>query len=149
MPEPVTGFRNRRFWLADEPTDLIGEQTEAQGGALLWSYVADELYDYLPLSRAGLRGGTITIGSRFPGRIVQGPLFRARATIAAGLELHGSWTSEGSASPGVRAQYQRGHFSLVAFSEPKFFASTLAGGGQHGYFHRRRTGIGIRFDNER
>jgi hypothetical protein len=146
MPEPVTGFRNRRFWLADEPSDLIGEQAEAQGGALLWSYIADELYDYLPLSRAGLRGGTVIIGSRFPGRIVQGPLFRARATIAAGLELHGSWASEGSALPGVRAQFQRGHFSLVAFSEPKFFAATSASGGQPGYFHRRRTGIGIRFD---
>ena len=149
MPEPVTGFRNRRFWLADEPSDLIGEQTEAQGGALLWSYIADELYDYLPLSRAGLRGGTVTIGSRFPGRIVQGPLFRARATIGGGLELHGSWATEGSSSPGVRAQFQRGHFYLMAFSEPKFFAAISAGGGQPGYFHRRRTGVGIRFDNER
>jgi hypothetical protein len=149
MPEPVTGFRNRRFWLADEQSDLIGEQTEAQGGALLWSYVADELYDYLPLSRAGLRGGIVTIGSRFPGLTVQGPLFRARATIGGGLELHGSWASEGSSSPGVRAQFQRGQFSLVAFSEPKFFAATSTGTGHPGYFHRRRTGIGIRFDNER
>ncbi len=148
-PEPIAGLGTRRFWLPDEPSDLIGERAESQGGPLLWSYIADELYDYLPLTRTGLQGGTVTIGSRFPGRLVQGPLFRLNATVADDLQLFGSWASEGSALPGVRARLRRGEFSLVAFSEPKFFAASPAGEAQPGYFHRRRTGIGLRFDRDR
>ncbi|MEX2284350.1 MAG: hypothetical protein WEE89_17815 [Gemmatimonadota bacterium] len=149
VPDPFIGLRNRRFWLPDEKSDLIGERAESQGGPLLWSYIADELYDYLPLSRASLRGGIVTIGSRFPGRIVQGPLFRMSATVSDNLQLFGNWASEGSAWPGVRAELRRGSFSLVAFHEPKFFAAPASGWELPGYFHRRRTGIGLRFESER
>jgi hypothetical protein len=146
--DPITGWYNPQFWLPDKPSDFVGKRTEQQGGDLLWSYVADEAYDYLPLSRAALFAGTVTIGSRFPGRIVQGPLFQTRITINRKLDLVTSLATEGSAYPGLRARWYQGPLSFVAFHEPRFFAAIPSGDFSHGYFFRRRTGFGLRWERE-
>lgn len=147
--EPIAGLYNLRFWLPAEGADFIGERMQQQGGALLWSYTADEAYDYLPLRRASLSAGSITIGSRFPGRIVQGPLFRFAMNVSPGFDLLASLAPAGSAAPGLRARWRSGSFSFVAFNEPKFFAAPPSGHALPGYFHRRRTGVGIRWDSDR
>jgi hypothetical protein len=146
--EPIVGLYNPRFWLPDEAADFIGERTEQQGGALLWSYLADEAYDYLPLRRATLLNGNITMGSRFPGRIMQGPLFRVFMQITPGIDLTASLAPEGSAAPGLRARWRRGSFSMIGFSEPKFYASSPSGVALPGYFFRRRTGVGLRWERD-
>jgi hypothetical protein len=146
--EPISGWSNPRFWLPDQPSNFFGKRAEQQGSTLLWDYSADEAYDYLPLSRISLQGGTVTVGSRFPGRIVQGPLFRVGLNVTRHLNLQANLAPEGSAAPGLRARWRNGGMSFSVFDEPKFYADSPGSDGFPGYFFRRRTGIGLRWDRE-
>jgi hypothetical protein len=146
--EPIAGWSNPRFWLPDQLSDLAGKRAAQQGGTLLWDYAADESYDYLPVDRATLFGGTITIGSRYPGRIVQGPLFRLAVQMRSRITATASLSTEGSAPPGLRLQWRNGAWSLNAFSEPKYYAAPPAGEGNPGFVERRRTGVGVRWERD-
>ncbi|MGH7466982.1 MAG: translocation/assembly module TamB domain-containing protein [Longimicrobiales bacterium] len=146
--EPITGWSNSLFWLADHASDFWGKRTEQQGSILLWDYAADEAYDYVPLSRIGFHGGTVTVGSRFPGRIVQGPLFRVGLNATRHVNLQAILAPEGDALPGLRARWRNGRWSASVFNEPKFYAAPPGGDPWPGYFYRRRTGIGLRWDRD-
>ncbi|MGH7553751.1 MAG: translocation/assembly module TamB domain-containing protein, partial [Longimicrobiales bacterium] len=58
-PEVVTGQRMTPFWAPDNDGDILGKRAKTQSVALLWGYFANELYDFLPISRAYLNGGLI------------------------------------------------------------------------------------------
>jgi hypothetical protein len=138
-PEPVTGLRNRPFWLDDEGADMVSKRAEAQNIAVLWGYVADEAYDYIPIGRAYLRAGIVAVNPESPARMFVSPLMRGTLRFG-NLEALASIVPQGGTYPGLRLRYRLGDALLLAFTEPHYR------GAISGYAYRRRTGIGLRWE---
>jgi TamB, inner membrane protein subunit of TAM complex len=141
--ERVRGLEHRRFWPPDDGGDLFGEAAATRGAVLLYNYIANESYDYLPLERAWGRAGAIAIGPEWPGRITIGPYLQGGLRVG---DLFTTVTQPtiGGTAPGIRLRYRLGAPELLAFSEP-YFRSTPFGADGSVFTHRRRTGVGVRF----
>jgi hypothetical protein len=146
-PQLVTGLETRQFWPPDDGGGVFGESSATRGIVLLWSYIANESYDYLPLERAYMRAGTIMVGPETPGRITIAPYLQGGIRFGA---LHAIVTqpAERGTAPGVRLRYRIGAPDLLAFSEPFFRSTPPLGPGGPVFSHRRRTGIGIHWSWE-
>jgi hypothetical protein len=144
-PQPVRGLRASPLWPPDDAADLVGERAETQSAALLWGYVANELYDFVRPTRAWLRAGVVRIGSAFPGQTTVAPTLRGAAR-AGPLEALLTQPLGGRGRPGLRVRYRSGSWELMAFEEPAF-RSAEAVGGSKGFTVRRRSGIGIRWES--
>jgi len=145
-PQPVTGWRYPRFWRADDPADLFGERTDAQAAPLLWSYLADEAYDYLPIERVWLRAGDVVVGSRYPAFVVVGPVIGGGVTLSRDFEVFASQPLDGGVAPGLRARWRfRRGGAVEAFTEARFWAAPIEGKGHPGFFTRRKNGVGVRW----
>ncbi|HEX7048660.1 MAG TPA: translocation/assembly module TamB domain-containing protein, partial [Longimicrobiales bacterium] len=142
-PQPVTGWRYPRLWRADSPADRFDVRAETQATSLLWSYIADQAYDYVPLSRGRLWTGHIEVGSRYPARIVIGPLIAAGVTLGRDIELLAAQPLIGGEFPGLRVRWTLRGTTLQAFTIPRFYAAAQAGAGHPGFSVRRKTGLGV------
>ncbi len=144
-PQPVRGWRRDPVWRPSDRAELMDERAETQSATLLWSYIADEAYDYIPLERGWLQAGTIRVGPGYPARVVVGPIIGAGA-ILNGFEVFVSQALDGHLLPGVRVRV-RGYAplgaQLEAFSVPRFYVDAPFGDGEDGFFVRRKTGIGF------
>lgn len=144
-PLPVTGWRRRPVWRPSNPADLFDERSFTQSAALLWSYSADEAYDYIPLDRGWLQAGTIETGPGYPAPIVVGPMLGAGA-IFDGFEVFVTQALQGDFVPGVRVRangFAPFGAKLEAFSVPRFYPAAPGGSGEPGFFVRRKTGVGF------
>jgi hypothetical protein len=142
-PQPVTGLRTHSFWAPDDGGALFGESSATRGIVLLYNYIANESYDYLPLERAYMRAGIIDVGPTRPGRITIGPYLQGGIYLG---PLHAIVTqpAEGGTAPGIRLRYRLGAPELLAFSEPRFLSTAPMAGGTV-FTHGRRTGVGLRW----
>ncbi|HEX7120187.1 MAG TPA: translocation/assembly module TamB domain-containing protein [Longimicrobiales bacterium] len=144
-PQPVEGWRRDPVWRPSDAGDVFDERARTQSATLLWSYIADEAYDYLPLSRGWLQAGTIQTGPEYPARVVVGPVFGAGA-ILDGFEVFVTQALDGDFIPGVRVRangFAPFGAQLEAFSVPRFYVDAPGGEGAPGFFVRRKTGIGL------
>lgn len=146
VPQPVTGWRNPRFWRDDEPSGLFGRRAQAQAVPLFWSWAADELYDIVPLNRGWILTGEVVVGSRWPARLVVGPVVGVGAAIGSDVEATVSRTFAGGVAPGFRVLWRLGPGGGVeVFSTPRFYASAIQGDVDPGFFTRRKNGVGVRW----
>jgi hypothetical protein len=143
--QPVRGLRASPLWPPDDAADLLGERAETQSAALLWGYIANELYDFVRPTRAYLRAGTVRVGSGFPGQNTVAPTLGGAAR-AGPLEALLTQPLGGHARPGLRLRYRAGGWEFMAFEEPAFL-SAWAVGGSKGFIVTRRSGIGIRWES--
>ncbi|MGH7507590.1 MAG: hypothetical protein ACRELX_18200, partial [Longimicrobiales bacterium] len=145
--QPVTGWRTRDFWPPDDGGGLFSVSSATRSTVLLWSYISNESYDYLPLQFAYLRGGTIEAGPEYPGRITVSRFFQGGLRLG---PLHAVVMQplEGGTAPGIRLNYRIGGPALVAFSEPRFQSVAPAFPLGRVFTHGRRTGVGIRWSRE-
>lgn len=146
--QPITGWRASPFWPANDGGGVAGARASAQSLPLLWAYIADEGYDYLPLSVGYLRAGTVEIGSEYPAPIVVGPLLRAAGRAGRWQALL-SQPLAGWPAPGVRLRYDTAEgLELFVFNEPRYRPSRFVAGGLRPWELRRRSGIGFRWSRE-
>ncbi|HEX6940473.1 MAG TPA: translocation/assembly module TamB domain-containing protein [Longimicrobiales bacterium] len=144
-PQPVTGWRRDPVWRPSEPGDRFDERSHTQSATLLWSYIADEAYDYIPLDRGWLQAGTIQAGPGYPARVAVGPMLGAGAILGR-FEVFVTQALDGALLPGVRVRangFAPFGARLEAFSVPRFYADAPGGDGAPGFFVRRKTGIGL------
>lgn len=144
-PQPVRGWRRAVVWRPSDPAELTDERAETQEATLLWSYIADEAYDYLPLELGWLQAGTILIEPTYPAPIVVGPMLGAGAILGR-FEVFVTQALDGDLIPGVRVRVRNLAplgAKLEAFSIPRFYADTPLGGDDDGFFVRRKTGVGL------
>lgn len=151
--QPVQGERTALYWRAAEPDDVVGHRSAVQGSGLTWSYVADELYDYVPLRAAYLRAGIVRTASPHPGWLMVGSSLEATLLLTDRLELMTGLFPGLGASPAAAARWvfreerlgaDRG--SVEVFSEPRFRAAPMHEG--PGYTDRRRHGLRLRWNRE-
>jgi len=148
-PPVVTGLDAAPFFLPDDGTSLVGSRARTQSVTLLYGYAGNELYDFIPPLRAGLRSGAVTVGSRFPGRIVVAPVLTAYTRVGPVRAQITQPVGAGS-HPGVMLRLGIGRGAEIwFFDEPRFTAAPPAGLGWPGFLLRRRTGFGLRWDAER
>ena len=139
-PQPVNGLLSQPFWLADDGGDMISKRSEVQSLSLLWAYIADEGYDYIPLSLGQLRAGFVSIGSEYPSRITASALMRAIWRNDR-FEVVAEHAPQGGTAPGFRLRYRAGDALMFLFNEPRYSTAVFSG-----YAHRRRSGLGIRWE---
>ena len=150
--QAVDAWDHELMWRGDEPDDLVGHRSAIQGAGLVWSYVADELYDYVPLDQGYLRAGTIRIGSRYPGWIMLGTQLEAGVHAGPRVTARASHVLGGGTWPGVGLRYALREESLhpadrhvELFNEPRF-STTIGTAGRRGDVEvRRRTGLRFRW----
>jgi hypothetical protein len=145
-PEVVTGERGTPFWRPDDGEGLVGQRAKTQSTSLLWGYFANELYDFLPPSRAHLTGGVISVGSEYPGRMIAGP-YIGGAIQAGRFQATLTQPITGDAAPGLRLRYRLGAWHVAVFDEP-LFRSAVTEGGSRGFSVTRRTGLGLRWGKD-
>lgn len=150
--QPVDAWDHELIWRGDEPDDLIGHRSAIQGAGLAWSYVADELYDYVPLDQGYLRAGTIRIGSRYPGWIMLGTQLEAGVHAGPRLTARASHVLGGGTWPGIGLRYALREESLdpadrhvELFNEPRFSTTIGTAGRRDDVEVRRRTGLRVRW----
>jgi hypothetical protein len=149
-PEPVTGWRLSRVWRADDPARFINHRAAAQAAPLLWSYIANESYSIMPLSRVWLQAGNVVVGNSWPTRLVVGSVIGLGASTGQGLDLMLSQPLDGGVLPGLRLSRRLGvHGTVELFSEPRFSAAPFPGSRGVDFLVRRKTGIGARWRWER
>ncbi|HEX6588250.1 MAG TPA: translocation/assembly module TamB domain-containing protein [Longimicrobiales bacterium] len=148
--QPVDAWHHELVWRAADPTELIGHRSAIQGAGLAWSYVADELYDYVPLERGYLRAGTLRTGSRYPGWIMLGTQLEAGANAGDHTTARATYIVSADAAPGVGLRYafrsratDPADRHVELFNEPRF-AATL-GTRRDELDVRRRTGVRVRW----
>lgn len=145
-PEVITGLRTSPLWAPDDGGDFAGERAETQSVALLWAYLGNEFYDFVPPSHGHLDAGVVTIGSEYPARMVVGPTIGG-VMLRGRVEARVAQPVVAGAMPGLRLRYRLGAWQLVGFAEPWFRVAVAEGGGQ-GFLVRRRAGIGVRWVKE-
>jgi hypothetical protein len=150
--QPVDTWDHELMWRGDEPDDLVGHRSAIQGSGLAWSYLADDLYDYVPLARGYLRAGTIRIGSRYPGWIMLGTHLEAGVHAGPRLTARASHVVGGQTWPGVGLRYALRDESLQPadrhvelFNEPRFAMTDGTAGRREDVDVRRRTGLRLRW----
>lgn len=150
--QPVDTWDHGLVWRADETDDLIGHRSAIQGSGLLWSYVADELYDYVPLRKGFMRAGTVRIGSRYPGWIMLGTELSGAVHLGARVTARASHVVGGSTWPGIGVRYAlRTHALAPAerhielFNEARFLTGFGTAGERADFDVRRRTGLRARW----
>ena len=148
--QPVDAWHHELVWRGADPNELIGHRSAIQGAGLAWSYVADELYDYVPLERGYLRAGTLRTGSRYPGWIMLGTQLEAGANAGDRYTARASYVVSADAAPGVGLRYafrsratEPADRHVELFNEPRF-AATL-GTRRDELDVRRRTGVRVRW----
>jgi len=145
QPQPVREWRRWPTWRPSNPADLFDERSFTQSAALLWSYAADEAYDFIPLERGWLQAGTIRVGPGYPAPIVVGPMLGAGA-IFDRFEVFVTQALDGHLLPGVRVRasgFAPFGAKLEAFSVPRFFPEAPGGRDEPGFSVRRKTGVGL------
>ena len=150
--QPIDAWDHELLWRGDEPDDLIGHRSAIQGSGLAWSYVADELYDYVPLEVGYLRAGTVRIGSRYPGWIMLGTQLDAGVHVGPRLTARATHVVGGETWPGVGLRFalrehalQPADRHLELFNEPRFATSLGTSGSTADFTVRRRTGVRARW----
>ena len=145
QPQPVREWRRWPTWRPSNPSDLFDERSFTQSAALLWSYAADEAYNFIPLERGWLQAGTIRVGPGYPAPIVVGPMLGAGA-IFDRFEVFVTQALDGHLLPGVRVRasgFAPFGAKLEAFSVPRFFPEAPGGRDEPGFSVRRKTGVGL------
>lgn len=150
--EPVDGWDHELMWRGDEPDDLIGHRSAVQGSGLVWSFIADELYDWVPLHVGYMRAGTIRIGSRYPGWIMLGTHLDGGLHLGARFTARATHVVGGETWPGVGVRYALRERSLQPadrhvelFNEPRFGPGLGTSGPRADFDVRRRTGVRVRW----
>ncbi|HUF13317.1 MAG TPA: translocation/assembly module TamB domain-containing protein [Longimicrobiales bacterium] len=150
--QPLDGWDQELMWRGDEPDDVVGHRSAIQGSGLLWSFVADELYDYVPLDAGYLRAGTVRIGSRYPGWIMLGTQLEAAVHVGPRLTARAVHVVGGEAWPGVGVRFalredalQPADRHVELFNEPRFSTSLGTSGPRADFGSRRRTGVRLRW----
>ena len=150
--QAIDTWDNELMWRGDEPDDLLGQRSAIQGAGLAWSWVADELYDYVPLDQGYLRAGTIRIGSRYPGWIMLGTHLEAGVHAGPRLTVRAQHVVGGETWPGVGLRYALREQSLdpadrhiELFNEPRFSTTLGTAGRREDVEVRRRTGVRLRW----
>jgi len=150
---PSEAWSEDIFWRSDEPEDFVGHRSGVQGSGLLWAYLADELYDWVPLENGYFRAGTVVTGSPYPGPLMVGSLLQATAVLDRRWELSASHIVGAGAAPGVAIRYvlRSGRLDPPArhieiFAEPRVLptARTRA----DGFDTRSRWGLRLRWVRE-
>lgn len=145
--QPVGDWREELWWLGDDGAGLVGGRALSQGIPLGWSFMADRLYDYLPLDVGYFATGVVMAGPDYPGRVVVAPVLRGALVLGDGWELRGSQPLVGVA-PEFTAVYRRRHLRFEAFAGQRFDAGPAVGRDAPGYLTRRRIGVGVRWSRE-
>lgn len=150
--QAVDEWDHELMWRGDEPADLVGHRSAIQGAGLAWSYVADELYDYVPIDRGYLRAGTLRTGSRYPGWIMLGTQLEAGVHFGRGYTARATHVVGADAAPGVGLRYAlRAEATAPAdrhvelFNEPRFSTTLGTAGRREDVEARRRTGVRVRW----
>jgi hypothetical protein len=145
-PDPVTGWQSGRRWLPDRPGGPLNRRAAAQAVPLLWSYIADEGYRFVPLTRGWLRADNLEVGGAWSTRLVVGPVIGAGAAPGWGFELLVTEPLAGGVVPGLRLRRQLGTGgALDLFSESRFDPAAVEGPREPGFTVRRKTGVGLRW----
>jgi hypothetical protein len=145
-PDPVTGWTSQRRWLPDRPGAPLNHRVLAQAAPLLWSYLANEGYHVVPLTRGWLRAGNLEVGSAWPTRLVVGPVIGAGVAPGRRLELLVTQPLVGGVVPGVRLRRRFGSGGAVElFSESRFGPALMGDVLGRGFTVRRKTGVGARW----
>jgi hypothetical protein len=145
-PDPVTGWRSIRRWLPDRPGLPLNHRTTAQAAPLLWSYLANEGYHFVPLTRGWLQADNLEVGSAWAGRLVVGPVLGLGAAPGRSLEFLVTQPLVGSVVPGLRLRRYLGDGgALDLFSESRFDPAAVEGAREAGFRVRRKTGAGLRW----
>jgi hypothetical protein len=150
--QPVDTWDHELTWRGDEPDDLVGHRSAIQGSGLTWSFIADELYDYVPLDRGYMRAGTVRIGSRHPGWIMLGTQLEAGVHVGARLTARATHVVGGETWPGVGLRFAKREEALdpagrhvELFNEPRFGTAFGTAGRRSDFDVRRRTGLRVRW----
>ena len=150
--QAVDAFDHDLVWRGDEPEDLVGHRSAIQGSGLAWSYVADELYDWVPLHRGYMRAGTVRIGSRYPGWIMLGTQLEGGVHLGDRFTARATQVVGGGTWPGVGLRYALREHALVPadrhvelFNEPRFSTALGTSGPRADFGVRRRTGLRVRW----
>jgi hypothetical protein len=145
-PDPVTGWRSGRRWLHDRPGSPLNHRAAAQAAPLLWSYIANEGYRFVPLTRGWLRADNLEVGDLWPTRLVVGPVIGVGAAPGHRLELLMTQPLVGGAAPGIRLHRDLGRGgALDLFSETRFDPAPAEGAREPAFTTRRKTGVGVRW----
>lgn len=149
-PEPVTGWRADPIWRSEDPSAFFNERAESQGIPLLWSYIADEAYDYIPIAWGWLQAGMVVVGPKWPAEIIVGPAIVWGVVLNDDIEVTILQPLDGGVLPGVRARWRRWRWGgeLEIFSVPRFYADPAGGEGAPGFHTRRKTGVGVFWERE-
>ncbi len=143
-PDAVTGWTQHRFFRPTSPKGALGQRGELQMADLIWSYIADEGYDYIPIDGGVLRSGWITVGSAYPGPQVVGALLRGSVRTGLGWLLLSQPLDGGVA--GIRLRHTVGEAGEIdLFDEPTFLAAAAAGEDRPGFRILRRRGVRLRW----
>jgi hypothetical protein len=138
----LEGARYDPLWVPAEEAGLVGGRGAHHSVALLWSYVSNELYDFVPpRSRGWMRAGHVAVGAGFPTGLVLAPLVRGGIVFGEGEVTVSQVLAD--AAPGVRLRWRRAGFTVSVFDEPRFRAVGAAA--FPGWDAQRRTGIGMRW----
>jgi hypothetical protein len=150
--QPIDAWDHELTWRGDEPDDMVGHRSAIQGSGLTWSFVADELYDYVPLDRGYMRAGTVRIGSRHPGWIMLGTQLEAGVHVGARLTARATHVVGGETWPGVGLRFAMREAALdpasrhiEVFNEPRFGTGLGTAGRRSDFDVRRRTGLRVRW----
>lgn len=150
--QPIDTWEHELTWRGDEPDDLVGHRSAIQGAGLAWSWVADELYDYVPIDRGYLRAGTVLIGSSYPGWVMLGTRLEAGAHVGPRLTLRGTHVVGGETLPGLSLRWalrdrpvDPADRHVELFNEPRFSTGLGTAGTRDDFRVRRRTGARVRW----
>lgn len=144
-PDLVTGWGNRRRWLADRPGRPLNHRAAAQGAPLIWSYIANEGYRLAPMTRGWLLADNVVVGDGWGGGLVVGPVIGVGGAPGWGVEGVIAQPLVSGAAPGIRVERRLGDGgALGIFSKPRFDPAPMIDG-ERGYSIRRKTGVGLRW----